>query len=116
MAERSASLYGSCLKQIAARRVIESGANMFPFRTKPNPAFKIAQSLPILIGHPAEVRNSSVPINAQFPRGGSGKLEFAGVVSDRGLSNENGKLHRFAPSAFAFNCGLGPGPSFGYPS
>jgi hypothetical protein len=102
------------LKQIVAYRVFELSTNMFPFRTKPNPAFKIAQSLPMLIGSQAEVRNCSVPfIIPRILRGSAGKSESPASAADHGIANESGKLRRFAPSAYASNCGC-PGPSLSF--
>ena len=112
----AAPIYGSrFLKQIVACRVIELSTNMSPFRTKPNAAFKIAQSLPMLIGSQAEVRNCSVPfIIPRILRGSAGKSESPASAADHGIANESGKLRRFAPSAYASNCGCpGPSPSFG---
>jgi hypothetical protein len=89
---------------------------MYPFRTELNPAFKTAQPLPMLVGGSTEVRNCSVPIVIpEFPRGSTDKQELTVAAPDGGLTNEAGRLQRFAPRAHGFSRGYpGTRPSFGH--
>jgi hypothetical protein len=72
---------------------------MITLRTQPNPAFKIAQPLPMVIGDPAAVRDCAVSFGiARLRHGSADEQEFPAAAPGCGLSNGGGKPHLHALS------------------